>query len=57
MKCKYNVIVAINITPMAVIVQNAEYTDPPGKRGYCKRIMAFAVRTSGLSLKRFTKCT
>lgn len=48
--------VTINITHMAVIAQNAEYTNTPGKRGYCKHDMAFAARTNGLSLQNFAKC-
>ena len=49
--------VAITITHMTVIVQNDENTYPSGKRGYCKHVMAFAARTSRLSLKRLAKCT
>lgn len=48
--------VVITITHMTVIVQNDENTYPSGKRGYCKHVMAFAARTSRLSLKRFAKC-
>ena len=62
-KCKCKAImkeelrsVFMNITYMSVIVQNAEYTYPPGKISYCKYVLAFAARTNGLFLHRFTKC-